>query len=79
MSRRIKSPLHALWHRRVEGQIRSCMQEHPEWFNFSNEGTRASCVSSLAKRIVGEIVAAGTVVATKQGEHGISCAPLDVR
>ncbi len=51
-----KSPLHAMWHRRVEGQIRDCINSHSYWFNFKNAWERGACVNSLAKRIVGEIV-----------------------
>lgn len=47
------SPSHAFWHRRVEGQIKHCMNAHPEWFT----GDRGTIINSLAKRIVGEIVA----------------------
>lgn len=47
------SLLHRKWHRRVEGQIRNCVNAHPEWF----QGDTNRMINSLAKRIVGEIVA----------------------
>jgi len=33
------------------------MHQHPEWFNVRNEAVRQRMLSSIAKRIVGEIVA----------------------
>lgn len=51
------TPLHDKWHRRVEGQIRDAIHHHPEWFSFRNARERDTCINSLAKRIVGEIVA----------------------
>lgn len=51
------SPIHKKWHRRVEGQIRCCMTEHPEYFNMPTERVRQAIINSLAKRIVGEIAA----------------------
>jgi hypothetical protein len=53
--KRKSSPLHDKWHKRVEGQVRHCIKCHPEYFN-SNIPTDV-IVNSLAKRIVGEIVA----------------------
>lgn len=44
---------HQFWHPRVEGQIRDCMHKHPEFFRRTDDVV----VNSLAKRIVGEIVA----------------------
>jgi len=55
MTLRKHSPLHDKWHRRVEGQIRDCIHNHPEWFKSCKDHKRM--VNSLAKRIVGEIVA----------------------
>lgn len=60
------SPLHDLWHRRVEGQIRHTMGCHPEWFNVEGR-EREALVNSLAKRIVGEIVAGVMVVTMTEG------------
>ena len=57
MTLRKISPLHDKWHRRVEGQIRDCMSSHPEWFVGVPEKQKIFFVNSLAKRIVGEIVA----------------------
>jgi len=48
-----KSPEHDRWHRIVEGQIKDCARQHPEYFSNS---TFEACLNSLAKRIVGEIV-----------------------
>lgn len=59
--KRKHSPLHDKWHRRVEGQIRDTIHAHPKWFSFKNEGDKQDCINSLAKRIVGEIVAAAKV------------------
>lgn len=48
------SLLHAKWHRRVEGQIRGCFNEHPEYIDLNKKNI---IINSLAKRIVGEIIA----------------------
>lgn len=56
--KRKHSPAHDFWHRRVEGQIRHTIGQHPEWFCFASEHQKQTAVNSLAKRIVGEIVAA---------------------
>lgn len=61
LNNRHKSPLHEYWWKRVEGQIRCCVKEHPEWFAGDTEVMK----NSLAKRIVGEIVAACTVANNK--------------
>jgi hypothetical protein len=50
-------PEYQAWRRRVEGQIRHTINEHPEWFNLPNEKIYDRCVRSMAKRIIGEIVA----------------------
>lgn len=68
MKRKI-TPIHNFWHRRVEGQIRHTMNVHPRWFIFKDEHDKNDCINSLAKRIVGEIVAAGIVVQS-QAEMG---------
>ena len=57
MSKRKHSPLHDYWHPRVEGQIRDTIYHHPEWFHFVTEQQKKDCINSLAKRIVGEIIA----------------------
>ncbi len=46
---------HLKWHRIVEGQIKDCMFQHPEFFN--PEADKRIIINSLAKRIVGEILA----------------------
>lgn len=57
MTARKQGPIYDKWHRRVEGQIRHTIGQHPEWFNFESEVHKRSCIIGLAKRIVGEIVA----------------------
>jgi hypothetical protein len=52
-----KSPEHGKWHRRVEGQIYDHMHQHPEFYTGVKE--RTTFARSLAKRIVGEIIADG--------------------
>lgn len=49
--------LYDKWHPRIEGQIRHTMGQHPKWFVFKNAADKETCVNSLAKRIVGEIIA----------------------
>ena len=56
---RYKSDEHERWHRRVEGQIRDCIHMHPRWFVGVAEDDRANFTRSLAKRIVGEVLADG--------------------
>jgi hypothetical protein len=53
------SLIHKKWHRIIEGQIKGCINEHPEYFNITHEKRRGDIINSLAKRIVGEIVAGG--------------------
>ena len=50
-------PAYSFWRKRIEGQIRHTIHEHPEWFNLPDEETRDRCIRSTAKRIIGEIVA----------------------
>lgn len=63
MTARKQGKLYDKWHRRVEGQIRHLIGQHPEWFTFTKDkspkgkNTQYWCVNALAKRIVGEIVA----------------------
>ena len=69
MTSRKQGAIYDKWHRRVEGQIRHVIGQHPEWFAFAKDlsdhgekGYRARnarywCINGLAKRIVGEIVA----------------------
>lgn len=66
MTTRKHSHLHDKWHPRVEGQIRDVLQAHPEWFNPEAKGFKHAFVSSLAKRIVGEIVADATLAAEQR-------------
>lgn len=67
MTKRKHTPLHDRWHRRVEGQIRDAMQAHPEWFNVTSDRQREVIVNSLAKRIVGEIVAVCAMATVPEG------------
>lgn len=57
MTLRKQTPLHDKWHRRVEGQLRDVIHSHPEWFSFEDEHDKKCCINSIAKRVVGEIVA----------------------
>ena len=57
---RYKTPLHQAWHRRVEGQIHDAMHQHPEWFTADTKKHKA-IARSVAKRIVGEIVAVASL------------------
>ena len=63
MTARKQGTVYDKWHRRVEGQIRHVIGQHPEWFTFTSKNDCKSqnaqfwCINALAKRIVGEIVA----------------------
>ena len=57
MTLRKHSAAHDYWHPRVEGQLRDAIKQHPEWFAFATDRQRRAAVNSMAKRIVGEIVA----------------------
>ena len=50
-------PRYAFWRKRIEGQIKHTMNEHPEWFAPMDDAKKARCIRSTAKRIIGEIVA----------------------
>jgi hypothetical protein len=60
-------PEYEFWRKRIEGQIRHTMNEHPEWFNLPDAESKKRCVSSMAKRIIGEIVA-GILTGNNQPE-----------
>lgn len=51
-------PEYLFWRKRIEGQIRHTMYEHPEF--FTKEASEKNMVGSMAKRIIGEIVAGNT-------------------
>jgi len=51
------SEKHSFWRNRVEGQIRHAMHEHPEYFAPMDDTQKKKCINSIAKRIIGEIVA----------------------
>lgn len=65
------TPAHIFWRNRIEGQIRHAINEHPEWFNLPNELSYKKCVNGIAKRVIGEIIAA-----TRRGDDtGIGGTP----
>lgn len=79
MTSRKRSPLHDFWHPRVEGQIRHTIGRHPEWFNLPiKTSAKRDCINSLAKRIVGEIVAALGYGGGNAGRHDGFCAPEQI-
>lgn len=55
MPKEIK-PEYLFWRNRIEGQIRHMMHEYPEFFTYA--ARENNLVGRLAKRIIGEIVAA---------------------
>lgn len=57
MTKRKYSPAHDFWHPRIEGQIKHTIGQHPDWFNFKNKNQKQDCINSLAKRIVGQVLA----------------------
>lgn len=64
---RVDAPIHRrhdadymAWWAKVVGQIHCTVAEHPEYFT-EDEKLKSAMVRSLAKRIVGEIVAGGMV------------------
>lgn len=65
------SPLHDFWHKRVEGQIKHTMNMHPKWFTFKDDIDKNTCINSLAKRIVGEIVAVVRMVTLPKENHSL--------
>lgn len=78
MTNRKRSPVHDFWHTRVEGQIRHTIGRHPEWFSLPNARMKGTCIHSLAKRIVGEIVAASKHRGDNAGQHDGFCAPVQI-
>jgi len=63
-------PEYQAWRRRIEGQIRHMMNEHPEFFNLPTVDAKERCIRSMAKRIIGEIVA-GTATGNSSGASAI--------
>lgn len=49
------NPEYQFWRKRIEGQIRHTIHEYPDWFCAPD---KERLVRSMAKRIIGEIVAA---------------------
>lgn len=47
--------LRSTWNKRIAGQVRDCARQHPDYFNAERLET---CINSLTKRIVGEVMAA---------------------
>lgn len=45
------------WKRRIEGQVRNCVNAHPKWFKPASERDKTFLINSFVKRIVGEIIA----------------------
>lgn len=72
------SPIHAKWHRRVEGQINHTINTHPKWFVFKDKHDRVDCVNSLAKRIVGEIVAAPMLANSRAMDDDLCPQPVNL-
>lgn len=61
-------PEYLFWKKRIEGQIRHTMYEHPEF--FTKIAYDENLVGRMAKRIIGEIVA-GTLPGDNSGEGAI--------
>ena len=57
MTARKHSPEHDFWHPIVEAQIREVMRVHPDWFRLESEQERRVSPNSLAKRVVGQLIA----------------------
>lgn len=49
-------PEYQAWRKRIEGQLKHAMNEHPEWFNLPTQEIRDRACRSIAKRVIGEIV-----------------------
>ncbi len=58
MTQHRKSPEHEFWHRRIEPAILETIKAHPDWFVIGADEDKRVIVNSLAKRIVGHVVAA---------------------
>lgn len=63
------SPEYLFWRKRIEGQIRHTMYEHPEF--FTQIAYDDNMVGRMAKRIIGEIVAG-----TCTGNNSRECATV---
>jgi hypothetical protein len=50
-------PEYQAWRKRIEGQLRHAMNEHPEWFNVPTREIKDRAIRSIGKRVIGEIVA----------------------
>lgn len=50
-----KKEFAAKWDRRIRGQIRDAMKQHPEWFSEYALEHKNNVANSIAKRIIGEI------------------------
>lgn len=79
MANRRKSAVRDFWRPRIEGQILDTIRAHPEWFNASTESKASTIVASLAKSIVGEIVAVELFTAATSVTGGDNCSQPGVR
>lgn len=59
-------PEYLFWKKRIEGQIRHTMYEHPEF--FTEEAYKDNLVGRMAKRIIGEIVAGSCAGDNSKGD-----------
>ncbi len=75
MTKRKHTPYHDFWHPKVEGQIRDTMYHHPEWFNFTTHKQKETIVNSLAKRIVGEILAVSNMAMKRRSSDAQIATP----
>jgi hypothetical protein len=67
-------PEYLFWRKRVEGQIRHTINDHPEWFNLPDDEAYGRCVRGMAKRIIGEIVAVtASGDSMRRHETGLVC------
>lgn len=64
-------PDYEKWRRRVAGQVRDCISHHPRWFVFKDERDKNSCIHSLTKRIVGEIVLGNSLLTENSPAPGV--------
>lgn len=64
-------PEYQVWRNRIEGQIKHAMNEHPEWFNLRTQEIKDRAIRSIAKRVIGEIVAG-----TGSGDNKTVCASV---
>ena len=57
MAKKYKSAEHEAWHKIVQGQVRSAMNDHPEWFSkFTTPRKKNQAIRSIANRAVGAVM-----------------------